>query len=285
MRKTFKKLASAVMISALALTTAATLVPSDASAGVLCSDAGKKAGKAEVDPAGTYHAYFGLQQDTTWIFRNSWFDPTLGLEGTDLEDPALYNNLLRSGDNGVETIEGVTVTDAEIKGNGTYTIGVEGLNGCLTENPDAKMTLVYMSTDIPFSGKDTIKISDVKVKYDDKTQTIPEQLYENLDAQEHGLYELDVVNTYALGSGDYAASPSLVTPTNSIKITFTVSGMTNDNPDAVEETPTPAPKADKADSEDKDDESGISTPVVVGIVVAAVVVIAGVAVVVTRKKK
>ena len=89
----------------------------------------------------------------------------------------------------------------------------------------------------------------------------------------------------SIGSGDYAASPSLVTPTNSIKITFTVSGMTNDNPDAVEETPTPAPKADKADSEDKDDESGISTPVVVGIVVAAVVVIAGVAVVVTRKKK
>lgn len=284
MRKTFKKLASVALISALALTTAATVVPSDASAGVLCSKDGKKAGKAEFDPAGTYHVYFGLQQTNTWIYRDSWYNPATGLNGTEMKDPLTFDAIMQNGTDGATVLEGATVTDAEITGNGTYTVGVEGLNGCLTADADAVLSLVYMSTDLPSSGTDTFKISDVVVKFDDKTQSVPEELYENLDAQEHGLYQLDVVNTYAKDSGDYANCPSLMAPTDSIKITFTVSGMTNDNPDAVAETPTPAPKADKADSADKDDESGISTPVVVGIVVA-VVVIAGVAVVVTKKKK
>lgn len=286
MRKSFRKITAGFAASALALTLAATMVPSVASA-VNVSKDGKAAAKAEFDPAGTYHAYFGFQQTQSWIFRDEWYSEELGKSGTNLGD-STFENLSQSGD--VTTaIEGATVTDAEITGNGTYTVGVEGLDGCLTATADAVISMIYVDTDVPVSAKDTFQISDVKLVLDDKTQTLPEEIFFNEEAQgESGLIRFDPVNTYQKDKGEYADCPSIVTPNNSIKITFTVSGMANDNPDAVEATPTPAAEDDAAASDDKseakDSDSSISPVVVAGIVVA-VVVIAGVVVVVTKKKK
>jgi hypothetical protein len=181
-----------------------------------------------------------------------------------------------------------TITDAEITGNGVYTVGVTDLNGCLTGDPDAVLSMIYVDTDVPVSAKDTFQISDVTLKMDDKTQTLPDELFYNEEAQgESGLIRFDPVNTYQRDQGEYPDCPSVITPTNSIEITFTVSGMANDNPDAVAATEEDTATSDDttAASDDTEESASSGTTVAVVVVVVVVVVIAGVAVVVTRRKK
>ena len=88
MRKSLRKISAAVAGCALAMALTVSAVPNaaDAATKPQCTKAGLKAGKAAFDPDGTYHAYFGFQQQTTWIFRDQWFSPTLGLEGTELAE-------------------------------------------------------------------------------------------------------------------------------------------------------------------------------------------------------
>lgn len=286
MRKSLRKISAAVAGCALAMALTVSAVPNaaDAATKPQCTKAGLKAGKAAFDPDGTYHAYFGFQQQTTWIFRDQWFSPTLGLEGTELAGND-YTSILKSGDNGVEKLDG-TVTDAEITGNGTYTIGVTGLNGCIDSDLDANpISLIYASTDIPISAvKDgTVKISDVKMTVDGR-EAFSGEPYTNEDTELVKLYQFDCTNTY---KSDQFENPSLLAPTDSIQITFTISGFNNDNPDAVAATPTPAADttsaADSSSSEAADD-GGSSTGTVAVVVVVAVVVIAGVVIFVKKKK-
>lgn len=132
MRKSLRKVAATVSALALALAVTATAVPADVSAAT--SKAGKKAAKADFDADGTYHAYFGFQETGTWIFRDEWYSDTLGIDGKDMKKAKLtFDNgtLFQSSTDGVTAIEGTQIQDAEIKGNGTYTVGVSGLNNCL----------------------------------------------------------------------------------------------------------------------------------------------------------
>ena len=169
MRKSLRKISAAIAGCALAMALTVGAVPNAANAAVKpqCTKDGEKAGKAKFNPDGTYHAYFGLHQQNTWIFRDQWFSPTLGVKGTDLAGND-YASILQSKDGKVLKKDG-TVTDAEITGNGTYTIGVTGLNGCIDTDLDANpISMIYASTDIPISAiKDgTVKISDVKMSID-----------------------------------------------------------------------------------------------------------------------
>lgn len=287
MRKSLRKVSAAIAGCALAMALTVSAVPNTASAGVQCSKQGEKAGKAKIDLDGTYHAYFGMQQQGVWIFRNSWFEPTLGKDGTNLEKNS-YDSILKSGDNGVETIEGPTVTDAEINGNGTYTVSVEGLNSQLGDEADTAnvMSLLFVSTDIPSSAiKDgSIKISDVKMSIDGR-EVFAGEPYQNADAEEWGLFEFDCVNTY---QQDGYENPSVQVPKDSVKITFTVSGFNKDNPNAVEATPTPAADttsdAASTDTSSETEDKGSSSTTIAIVAVVAVVVIAGVIVVVKKKK-
>lgn len=281
MRKSLKKATAALVASVFALSLAVGIVPNVASAAV--SKTAQKAAKAEYDPAGTYHAYFGMQQQESWIFRDPWYAEELGLEGVNLPEGVSFDSILQSKEGVVSALDG-TVIDAEITGNGVYTVGVEGLNGCLDTSPDSVLAMIYVDTDVPATAKDTFQISNVKLQLDGVEQTLPETVFFN--EEEHktaGLLRFDPVNAYQKEKGNYPDSPSVVTPSDSIKIVFTVSGMAQDNPDAVEATPTPAPKADDADSDDGKD-GGISGGLVAGIVVVVVVVV-GAVVVVSKKKK
>ncbi len=208
--------------------------------------------------------------------------------------------MLQNNDEGTVAASG-TVTDAEITGNGVYTVGVEGLNNILkdaeTADSTATLAMVYVDTDVPASAKDTFKISDWKLIVDGNEQALPAEIFYNPEAETNcAVIRFDAINTYMRDKGEYADCPSVTTPADSIKIVFTVSGMANDNPDAVEETPAPAEddatsgddasKGDDASSAggDSSSDSGSSmVPIVVGVVV--VVVVAGAAIVMTKKKK
>ncbi|RKI41498.1 hypothetical protein D7V86_09185 [bacterium D16-51] len=294
MRK-LKKFAAGFAAAAIALTMVTTMAPSVANAAV--SKEGEKAAKAEFDPNGTYHAYFGLEQTGSWIFRNPWYSEELGKTGTDLTEDTPYESILRSQE-GVKKMDG-TVTDAEITGNGVYSVGVEGLNNILkdaeTQDSSSVISMLFVSTDVPASAKDTFKISDWKLILDGNEQTLPAEVFYNPEAEQTcAVIRFDAVNTYMKDKGEYADCPSILTPGDSIKIVFTVSGMAKDNPDAVEETPAPAEDdaaaGDNASSAGSDSDSDSSSdsgssmvPIVVGVVV--VVVVAGVAIVMTKKKK
>lgn len=291
MRKSLRKVAATLSALTLALAVTATAVPTDVSAAT--SKAGKKAAKAEFDADGTYHAYFGFQQQGSWIFRDEWYSDTLGIDGKDMKKANLtFDNgtLFQSGTDGVTAIEGTQVQDAEIKGNGTYTVGVSGLNGCLDPKGDSeiKISMIYADTDIPMTAKDNpVKISDVKLLCDGKEISVPSEPYypeEYTDAS--GLMRFDAMNAYKKDQGEYPDSPDMtVVPTDSIQIQFTVSGFNSDNPDAV----APADDASSASSDanttsDASTTSSKKSSPVVPIVIV-VVVVAVVAVVVVKKKK
>lgn len=290
MRKSLRKVAATLSALTLALAVTATAVPTDVSAAT--SKAGKKAAKAAFDADGTYHAYFGLQETGTWIFRDEWYSDTLGIDGKDMKKANLtFDNgtLFQSGTNGVTAIEGTQVQDVEIKGNGTYTVGVSNLNNALDTKGDAetKISMIYVDTDIPMTAKDNpVTISDVKLTCDGKEISVPSEPFFPAEyTDESGLLRFDAMNSYQKDKGEYADSPDItVVPTDSIQITFTVSGFNSDNPDAV----APADDASSASSDanttsDASTTSSKKSSPVVPIVI--VVVVAVVAVVVVKKKK
>lgn len=292
MRKSLRKVAATLSALTLALAVTATAVPTDVSAAT--SKAGKKAAKAAFDADGTYHAYFGLQETGTWIFRDEWYSDTLGIDGKDMKKANLtFDNgtLFQSGTDGVTAIEGTQVQDVEIKGNGTYTVGVSNLNNALDTKGDAetKISMIYVDTDIPMTAKDNpVTISDVKLTCDGKEISLPsEPFFPSEYTDESGLLRFDAMNSYQKDKGEYADSPDItVVPTDSIQITFTVSGFNSDNPDAV----APADDASSASSDanttsDASTTSSKKSSPVVPIVIVVVVVVAVVAVVVVKKKK
>lgn len=283
MRKSLKKLVAVASVAVMAMSMVA---------GVSTTKTAKAAGAA-FDPNGTYYAALGFQQSETWIFHDEVTSPTLGLEGTDTKEAGLdyKTDVMYSGDDGVAKLEGATCTGVELKGNGTYTVKVEGLGGKLTENANAKMTMVYISTNLPADAKDKITFSDVTWKMDGNTQSLPETQFfkpETLagDATDGvGYTSLYLADTYAKGQGEYADSPEPLNPRDSMEITFTVSGFANDNPDAVAATEAPKedPAASSSSSSSATDDASSSSLPIVPIAIAAVVVVVVVVVVVKKK--
>lgn len=298
MRKSLRKLIAGVATCSLALALAAGIMPNVAEA-VDCSKAGKKAAKAELNlDTPEYHAYFGFQQTGSWTYRDAWYNPASGLDGTSLSTGD-YNTLFTDGGNA--TIDGVTITDAVIKGNGTYSVSVTGLNGAIPadDGADIKTSLVYVSTDIPSSAIGTLNFTDVKLIVDGAEIALPSpEPYVNADAQELGLYQFDLVNTY---HPEAYTSPSILAMNDSVEIQFTVSGFNTDDPDAVLAEPTEEPTQEPATSDgssatsdtennagsstdsSKEDSSSSTTTIV--IVVVVIVVIAGAAFFLMKKKK
>lgn len=282
MRKSIKKIFAVATASLMALTVAATSVP--ASAATISKEA-KEAAKAAFDGSGntTYHAYIGLQQSQSWYFRDEWYSAENGLNGTKLTDG--FDKFYQSKDNKNNVVEGVTITDAEIKGNGTYTVKMEGFAGKLQEAESAQqavLSMLYVDTDIPMSAG--VTVSDWKLKVDGISKTLPETVFIPSEyTDESKLLRFDPVNTYQKDQGAYPDCPSITTPNDTVEISFKISGFDVDDPDAVEATPTPAATA-SSDSSSSDKSSTPIAPIVAGVVVA-VVVIAGIVVVVTKKKE
>ena len=187
-----------------------------------------------------------------------------------------------------------TFTDAEIAGNGTYTLKLEGADF----QGETAISQLHIATDIPLNDK--IKFTNVKAKVDGREvasfdEGVPENEEPYLQGgtvillmnhwrpelvkqlQENGLSE-SAESGYDLLKG---------TTDESVEITFTVSGFNYDNPDAVEATPEPTQAADSSSDSSRtssgSEDSGVPVVPIV-IVVVAVVVIGGVVVFKSKKK-
>ena len=300
MRKSIRKMV-AVAAAGLMVLSSFAVVPNTASAA--STKAAKKIGKQKFDEAGTYHAYVNFQCTESWVYRNPWYSD----DGTGLKSK-IWNQLNGAlGSEEAYAIEGTTVTDAELKGNGTYTIKIEGINGqaASPQAPDGStpaneptFSILSISTDIPKDAKDKVQFSDVHVTVDDVDKGAPAEItWREDDLNDPGILNAVLVDSY------HEETPRLtgmMVPNDSVVITFTVSGFNYDNPDATGETESDASSDTNSDTSSATSDSSSATssassnasaedsssfpiwPVAAGVAVVVVIVVV---VVVTRKKK
>lgn len=253
------------------------------------ADAAKK---KKLDLDGKYHATMGIQTSTKlWYTRMGYYEKSQNkYYKTDKADKIVYTD----PDTQEEATAVGTFTDAEIAGNGTYTLKLEGADF----QGETAISQLHIATDIPLNDK--IKFTNVKAKVDGREvasfdEGVPENEEPYLQGgtvillmnhwrpelvkqlQENGLSE-SAESGYDLLKG---------TTDESVEITFTVSGFNYDNPDAVEATPEPTQAADSSSDSSRtssgSEDSGVPVVPIV-IVVVAVVVIGGVVVFKSKKK-
>ena len=132
---------------------------------------------AEVDLDGTYHAYIGVQS-ASYTFRNAYDDATYGY-GVTADDGTVWFDQLTGWDGPTALNKGGNFTDAEIAGNGTYSVSVNDFDF----GDDEALNLLFVSTDIPLN--DQIKITDVKVIMDGQTKYTFDDAFMDPDAAEY----------------------------------------------------------------------------------------------------
>lgn len=202
----------------------------------------KKEKKQELDLNGTYHASLGVQTSTMlWITRMAYYEESQNeYYGTEHAGEMYCESKENPGEHEMKP---GTFHDVEIKGNGTYTVSLEG--GDFSGEKD--LSQLHIATDIPLN--DTIQFSNVSLDVNGrKVIEFDEGFLEDQEPylqggmvclllnhwrpelvktlQEKGLSE-DAASGYSLLQG---------TGEENITVTFTVSGFDYDNPEAQGET-------------------------------------------------
>lgn len=277
----FSKLLSAV--SAAAIAVSALAIPSSAD---------------EV----SYHAYIGVQS-ASYTFRNAWNDTTYG-QGVVSDDGMVYFDQLTGWENpgNIAVNKGGVFTDAEITGDGTYTVSVTDFDF----GEDETLNLLFVSTDIPLESG--ITFSDVKVKMDGNTKYTFDEAYLNPDDKEY--VSPMMINIWNDDLGKQDGLFGYMMPESSIEIQFTVSGTgveaettaaeteaeteaettaaeteaSEEITEAETEAETTAAETEAAPADTQPAEESSSNVGVIIAIVAAVVVVAVVVVVVVKKK-
>jgi hypothetical protein len=180
--------------------------------GIGAAAAGAVAIDVDAALAAEYNAYFGVQT-VSYIFRNAWND-SYGIDTTN------WTHL--TGWDGPDEVDyGGSFTDAVITGNGEYTVGVE--LGDMAFGEDEAFNLLFVSTDIPgvLLDEGYITISDVRTSMDAREG----REYTYADS-EGGYVRILVMNTYDNNVG--TETIPFIMPTESIDISFTISGLAQD---------------------------------------------------------
>lgn len=253
----------------------------------------------------SYHAYLGVQS-ASYTFRNAWNDATYG-QGVTSDDGMVYFDQLTGWENpgNVAVSKGGVFTDAEITGDGTYSVSVTDFDF----GEDETLNLLFVSTDIPLDAG--ITISDVKVVMDGNTKYTFDEAYLSPDEKEY--VSPMCINIWNEDLGKQDGLFGYMMPTDSIELQFTVSGTgveaettaaeteevteaetteevteaitEAETTEAVTEADTEAAETEAAaaDTQPAEESSSSNVGVIIAIV-AAVVVVAVVVVVVVKKK-
>lgn len=259
------------------------------------------------DKMGAYNAYIWFQTDN-YTFRNTQTDATYGKES----NPEIFAQITTwDADNNAQKNPGELV-DVEIKGNGTYKVGVTGFSAnSSTEGAAPYFRILGFSTDIP--ADETIVFSDVKIKMDGKTVYTFNEAFMDPDDAKRGLHSVLAINEYNKElKADHEFGYNFP---SEMWIEFTVSGFDYDfvaegtetpaEPTEAPAEPTAAPTEAPAEptaapteapaeptaapttapAETPADAEGGLNPIVIVVIVVAVIAIAGAAAFVVMKKK
>lgn len=219
----------------------------------------------------TYHAYLGIQS-ASFTFRNAWDEGQYG-KGIAADDGSFYFDHLTGWDGPTATNNGGTFTDAEITGDGTYSVS---LTGDFDFGSDETLNLLFVSTDIPLDAG--VTISDVKVKIDGSTKYTFDEAYLNPDAAEYVSPMMINIWNDDLGKADGLFGYTM--PTSSVEIEFTVSGMAA----APAETEAAAPAETEA-AAPAETTTAPATGNASAAAVVAVMAVAGTAAVISKKRR
>lgn len=306
MRQSFKKIIASALACTLAFATAAVVVPEDASAYDVMKGAKRKVAKTVDLDAPEYHAYIAFQCVPAYSFRNAWFSSYGDLDKTNRAEDggSLFNNVLgwaKDGVNELAILPG-SFTDCVIDGNGTYTVKVEGLDGCLNDGnltePNESFQMLYVSTDLPKDAKDKIQITNIVTKIDGVEKAREDEAFYDPDPIEYvNCLAFDIVNQYNNELGDHNAS--LMLPQDSIEITFDVSGFNKDSEQTAAEEVTSSSSASSSTSDasagsttttttttTESETSSSNTPIIIfGVIAGVVVVVVVIVIIVSRKKE
>lgn len=149
----------------------------------------------EFDANGEYVAQMYVQMDGSWVFRNKWDDKDYGTAMG-----YQYAGQLSQVESGNAVPYDGTFTDVALKGNGTYTIKLENPNFVKdvdgTKTEPKKFNMIGISTNIPASAQDTVKITDATIKINDSsmyTYTWKEAL---VDEEDKDYMLIPLLNVY-----------------------------------------------------------------------------------------
>lgn len=235
----------------------------------------------EFDPDGTYYAYIGFQTPK-YSFRNAWDDKDYG------KDSDVFNQITAWDEENNAYSKGGTFTDVEISANGTYTVKVEGWDDWAADFADQDtFNLLFVSSTLP--KNDACKVTNIVLKMDGKEIATIDEAFLDPDGTEY--QKILLANTY---NTELEALPYYAVPTESIEISFTVSGFNKEL--EVEATPTPEPTeaptatstpapTQAPDDDKKDDSKDGNGGLIAGIIAGVVVVAGGAGAVIAKKKK
>lgn len=247
MRRNVKRVLASVLAVATAFALVVTAAPEASAKKKKGKD--KKETKVEVDLDGVYHAYLGIQTSPHYTFRNAWDDPDYGFSTENFEQVTMWE----PSDSGADVAAKAPgeLNDVEIAGNGTYTVGITGLDVASEES----WNLIFMSTDIPVN--DTIKFTDVNLKVDGSTKWTFDEGF--LDEESENYIKVLGLNTY---NDELKAiyDPTSVPMGTDVEMTFTVSGFNYDNTAATGEDATEGADGAGTDADDTTgDDASVST--------------------------
>lgn len=248
------------------------------------------------DKMGTYNAYIWFQTDN-YTFRNTQTDATYGRAA----NPEIFAQITTWDSDNVAQKNPGELVDVEIKGNGTYKVGVTGFSAnSSTEGAAPYFRILGFSTTIP--ADESIVFTDVKIKMDGKTVYTFDEAFMDPDDAKRGLHSVLAINEYNKNiTADHEFGYNFP---SEMWIEFTVSGFDYDYvaegttdpvetpaPTEVPAEPTEAPTVEVTPlpteapaNVDADTEGGMN-PVVIVVIVVAVIAIAGAAAFVVMKKK
>lgn len=157
------------------------------------------------------HAYIGIQTNV-YTFRNAWSDGTYG------RDSEWFDTLIRwedtDGDEKDDIVDtGASFTDAELNGNGTYTVGVSGYD--FSSDCDG-LNMLFISTDLPVTA--SLKVTDVKLTIDDEEIAVTNPV---VSEDNQGNLYIELVNIYNTEAPDI----EYTMPKDKFEITFTIDGL------------------------------------------------------------
>lgn len=293
MRKSITKSIALVMAAALALGGICQPAVADAKKNKKNKTRSEKTAKEKVDLDGVYHAALGVSTSTKiWINRNAYFAKDANVYyGTEQ-----WSKLMSEDSATGEKVEHDGVfTDAEIKGNGTYTVTLEGADF----EGETTIGMLHVSTDIPVC--DEITFSDVSLKINDREIITFEEAYmENETRYLNGGMDIILLNHWRdelksqvlekglAESGTNGYDLLLGTGAEKVEVTFTVSGFNYEK--EAEATPEPTATEAAAERESvgetkrQEDKAGDGTSFNGGVVavVAAAIVLCGVVIIVVN---
>lgn len=228
----------------------------------------------------TYNAYIGVQS-ASFSFRNAWNEPSYG-KGVTGDDGMVYFDQITGWDGPTAVSKGGVFTDAQITGDGTYSVSVTDFDF----GEDESLNLLFVSTDIPLDAG--VSITDVKVILDGNVKYTFDEAF--LSPDEPTYLQPMMINIWNSDLGGEDGLFGYTMPQDSIEIQFTVSGLgaaeaadeaSDEAAETTEDVAVETTDAPAADDTTTPAETGNASAAAIAAVMAA----AGAAAVLSKKRK